>query len=90
MTTTQIKFNTDDIKAVSHTMIIPTLLTLVTSNILYAVSYLIFITFIYTKVKTGTELSDTVQFISKILLTIILTVTTLILIAANADFLIGA
>jgi len=84
------KINTNDIKAVLHTIIIPVLLTIVTFNILYAISYLVFITFIYTKVVTGNELSDTIQFISKILFAIILAVTTLILIATNADFLTGA
>lgn len=89
MITTQEKLNADDIKTISHTLLIPIILTIITSNILYAITYLAFINFIYTKIKTNTILSQKMKFISALLLETLLIPTTLILIAINADFLIN-
>ena len=75
-------------KVMLHTLLIPIILTIITKNILYALAYEAFITFIYTKVKTDNIIiTESIKIISQILFLMILFVTILILIAANADFL---
>jgi len=85
LTREQSKISTDDIKVLAHAIIIPVGLTLLTSNALYTLAYVLFTSFIYTKVLTkndvNPEVAEVILFANKIYIALFLTLSMLVAVA---------
>lgn len=82
--------HTNEIKIIAHSFAIPFLLVIATHNILYSFVYVLFTSFIYTKVSKNHEVGEAVLFANKIWLTITVLFALLIAIATlTARYSIG-
>ena len=84
------KENKEIIVTIAHTVAIPVLLTALTSNVLYTIAYLLFTTYVYNRVQTEkSPYREIVLFTNTLWLAVISIFTTLILIGANATYLLN-
>lgn len=87
-TTNFIKENKASIVAVGHSAVAPISLTLLTSNVLYSIAYILFTTYIYIRIqKEETIYRHIVLFANTIWLAITAIFIMLITIGTNAEYL---